>query len=42
MNGISALIKEASERSLASFHQVRIQREVCNLEEGSSLTMLAP
>ena len=41
MNKISALIHEGSERSLASFHQVRIQSEVWNPEEGSSPTILA-
>lgn len=38
---MNALIKETQESSLAPFHHVSIQREVCNLEEGPHLTILA-
>ena len=42
INRISALIKRVTERLLAPFHHVRIQREVCNPEKGPQPTMLTP
>ena len=40
MNGISALL-ERLQRGPSPFHHVRTQ-ELCELEEGSQLTMPAP
>lgn len=39
MSGINALVRGYSRRSLMTFCRVRLQGEVCNLEESPHLTL---